>query len=221
MTKEIRLNAFDMNCVGHIQHGMWAHPRDRSTEYNTIQYWQDLARLAERGKFDGIFLADIVGVYDVYRGGPAPSIVDAVQIPVNDPMMVVPVMAAVTEHLGFGVTANLSYERPYLFARRMSTLDHLTGGRIGWNIVTGYLDSAARAVGLTGQTAHDDRYHLADEYMSLFYLLCEGSSEDGAVLRDKARGIYADPARVHLVHHQGPQYKVDAMHLSEPSPQRT
>jgi len=85
MTKEIRLNAFDMNCVGHIQHGMWTHPRDRSTEYNTIQYWQDLARLAERGKFDGIFLADIVGVYDVYRGGPAPSIVDAVQIPVNDP----------------------------------------------------------------------------------------------------------------------------------------
>src|ERR1700737_5376954 len=64
MTKEIRLNAFDMNCVGHIQHGMWAHPRDRSTEYNTIQSCQVLARLAERGKFDGIFLADIVGVYD-------------------------------------------------------------------------------------------------------------------------------------------------------------
>ena len=126
MTKEIRLNAFDMNCVGHIQHGMWTHPRDRSIEYNTIQYWQGLARLAERGKFDGIFLADIVGVYDVYRGGPAPSIVDAVQIPVNDPMMVVPLMAAVTEHIGFGVTANLTYEPPYLFARRMSTLDHLT-----------------------------------------------------------------------------------------------
>ena len=118
MTKEIRLNAFDMNCVGHIQHGMWTHPRDHSTEYNTIEYWQGLARLAERGKFDGIFLADIVGVYDVYRGGPAPSIVDAVQIPVNDPMMVVPVMAAVTEHIGFGVTANLTCEPPYLFARR-------------------------------------------------------------------------------------------------------
>jgi long-chain alkane monooxygenase len=87
MTKEIRLNAFDMNCVGHIQHGMWTHPRDHSTEYNTIEYWQGLARLAERGKFDGIFLADIVGVYDVYRGGPAPSIVAAVQIPVNDPMI--------------------------------------------------------------------------------------------------------------------------------------
>jgi alkanesulfonate monooxygenase SsuD/methylene tetrahydromethanopterin reductase-like flavin-dependent oxidoreductase (luciferase family) len=142
MRKEIRFNAFDMNCVGHIQHGMWTHPRDRSTEYNTIRYWQDLARLAERGKFDGIFLADIVGVYDVYRGGPAPSIVDAVQIPVNDPM--------VTEHVGFGVTADLTYEPPYLFARRMSTLDHLTGGRVGWNIVTGYLDSAAGGMGFDG-----------------------------------------------------------------------
>ena len=92
MTKEIRLNAFDMNCVGHIQHGMWTHPRDRSVEYNMLEYWLDLARLAERGKFDGIFLADIVGVYE---GGPGPSIVNAAQIPVNDPTMVVPAMAAV------------------------------------------------------------------------------------------------------------------------------
>src|SRR5262250_467998 len=202
MTKEIRLNAFDMNCVGHIQHGMWTHPRDRSTEYNTIGYWQDLARLAERGKFDGIFLADIVGVYDVYRGGPAPSIVDAVQIPVNDPMMVVPLMAAVTEHIGFGVTANLTYEPPYLFARRMSTLDHLTGGRVGWNIVTGYLDSAARGMGLTAQPDHDGRY-------------------DGAVRRDKKNRIFADPAKIHRVRHHGQHYQVDAIHLAEPSRQRT
>jgi alkanesulfonate monooxygenase SsuD/methylene tetrahydromethanopterin reductase-like flavin-dependent oxidoreductase (luciferase family) len=123
--------------------------------------------LAERGRFDGIFLADIVGVYDVYRGGPAPSIVDAVHIPVNDPMMVVPVMAAVAEHIGFGVTANLTYEPPYLFARRMSTLDHLTGGRVGWNIVTSYLDSAARGMGLTAQPDHDGRYDAADEYSRL------------------------------------------------------
>src|SRR5215469_11318667 len=221
MTKEIRLNAFDMNCVGHIQHGMWTHPRDRSTEYNTIRYWQDLARLAERGKFDGIFLADIVGVYDVYRGGPAPSIVDAVQIPVNDPMMVVPVMAAVTEHIGFGVTANLTYEPPYLFARRMSTLDHLTGGRVGWNIVTGYLDSAARGMGLAAQPDHDGRYDAADEYMSVVYQLWEASWEDGAVQRDKKNRIFADPAKIHRVRHHGPRYQVDAIHLTEPSLQRT
>ena len=221
MTKEIRLNAFDMNCVGHIQHGMWTHPRDRSTEYNTIRYWQDLARLAERGKFDGIFLADIVGVYDVYRGGPAPSIIDAVQIPVNDPMMVVPVMAAVTEHIGFGVTANLTYEPPYLFARRMSTLDHLTGGRVGWNIVTGYLDSAARGMGLQEQLDHDHRYDIADDYLDVLYKLWEGSWDDDAVIADRAKGIYARPDKVRAIKHDGPYYQIDAIHLSEPSPQRT
>src|SRR3954463_3105149 len=221
MHREIRLNAFDMNCVGHIQHGMWTHPRDHSTEYNTIEYWQGLARLAERGKFDGVFLADIVGVYDVYRGGPAPSIVNAVQIPVNDPMMVVPVMAAVTEHIGFGVTANLTYEPPYLFARRMSTLDHLTGGRVGWNIVTGYLDSAARGMGSPAQPDHDGRYDAADEYMSVVYQLWEASWEDGAERRDKSNRIFADPAKIHRVRHHGRRYQVDAIHLSEPSLQRT
>jgi FMN-dependent oxidoreductase (nitrilotriacetate monooxygenase family) len=221
MTKQIRLNAFDMNCVGHIQHGMWAHPRDRSSEYDTLAYWQHLARTAERGKFDGIFLADIVGVYDVYQNSPDPTIAHAVQLPVNDPLLVVPAMAAVTQHIGFGVTCNLTYEPPYLFARRMSTLDHLTRGRIGWNIVTGYLDSAARGMGLERQAKHDDRYETAEEYMEVVYKLWEGSWEDGAVLRDRARGLYADPAKVHRVRHVGRHYRVDAIHLSEPSPQRT
>ncbi len=221
MPREIRINAFDMNCVGHIQQGLWTHPRDQSSRYTDIHYWTDYARRIEAGLFDGIFFADVVGVYDVLGASPDAAVRGAVQVPVNDPMLLIPAMAAATQHLGFGVTANLTYEAPFLFARRMSTLDHLTGGRIGWNIVTGYLDSAARAVGLTGQTAHDDRYDLADEYMQLVYQLWEGSWEDGAVLRDRARGVYADPALVHLVHHHGPQYKVDAMHLSEPSPQRT
>ena len=221
MKKQIRLNAFDMNCVGHIQHGMWTHPRDRSVDYNTMEYWQDLARLAEAGKFDGIFLADIVGVYDVFQGGPEPSIVNAVQVPVNDPLLVVPAMAAVTQHIGFGVTANLTYESPYLFARRLSTLDHLTRGRVGWNIVTGYLDSAARGMGLPVQPDHDQRYDAADEFMDVVYKLWEASWEAGAVLRDKANRIYADPARIHRIRHFGRHYRVDAIHLAEPSPQRT
>ncbi|HSH91454.1 MAG TPA: LLM class flavin-dependent oxidoreductase [Ramlibacter sp.] len=221
MPREIRINAFDMNCVGHIQQGLWTHPRDQSARYTDIHYWTDYARRLEAGLFDGIFFADVVGVYDVLGGSPDAAVCHAVQVPVNDPMMLIPAMASVTEHLGFGVTANLTYEQPFLFARRMSTLDHLTKGRIGWNIVTGYLDSAARANGLTGQMAHDDRYDMADEYMQLVRQLWEGSWEDGAVLRDKERGVYADPAKVHLVHHEGKQYKVDAMHLSEPSPQRT
>ena len=130
-------------------------------------------------------------------------------------------MAAATKHLGFGVTSNLSFEPPYPFARRMSTLDHLTEGRIGWNVVTGYLDSAARGAGKDKQTAHDDRYDIADEYMEVVYKLWEGSWEDGAVLRDRARGIFADPAKVHRVQHEGTNYRLNAIHLAEPSPQRT
>ncbi len=221
MHRQILLNAFDMNCVGHIQQGLWTHPRDQSTRYLDIHYWTALAQTLEAGLFDGLFLADVVGVYDVYGGNADAALRGAVQVPVNDPMLLIPAMAAATTHLGFGVTANLVYEAPYLFARRMSTLDHLTKGRIGWNIVTGYLDSAARAAGLASQPAHDDRYDLADETMALAYQLWEHSWDDDAVRADRASGVYADPAKVRAVHHHGKQYKVDAIHLSEPSPQRT
>jgi FMN-dependent oxidoreductase (nitrilotriacetate monooxygenase family) len=215
------LNAFDMACVGHIQHGMWTHPRDTSTNYHQLGHWTGLARLLERGLFDGLFLADVLGVYDVLGGSPDAAIREAVQVPLLDPSLIVPAMAAVTQHLGFGITANLSYEAPYLFARRMSTLDHLTGGRIGWNIVTGYLDSAARAMGLERQMAHDDRYDMADEYMEVVYRLWEQSWDGDAVLENRAAGIYADPAKVRRVRHQGRQYRLDAHHLCAPSPQRT
>ena len=152
MPKEIRLNAFDMSCIVHQSPGLWTHPLDRSLGYNTLDYWVDLARIAERGLFDAVFIADVLGIYDVYRGGATTALEHAVQVPVNDPMMVVSAMAAATEHLGFGVTCGISYEHPYPFARRMSTLDHLTKGRIGWNVVTGYLDSAARGMGQPQQT---------------------------------------------------------------------
>lgn len=219
--KKILLNAFNMNCVGHINHGLWTHPRDRSVEYNTLEYWVDQARTLERGLFDGLFIADIVGVYDVYRGNVDLALQESIQLPVNDPLLIVPAMAAATRHLGFGVTVNLTYEQPYLLARRFSTLDHLTRGRIGWNIVTGYLDSAARAMGLDGQLAHDERYDRADEFLDVLYKLWEGSWEDDAVLRDRAARVFADPAKVRKVSHDGRYYKVDGYHLAEPSPQRT
>ncbi len=219
--REIRLNAFDMACVGHIQHGMWTHPRDHGADYTTLDHWVSLARLLERGLFDGLFLADILGVYDVLEGSAAPSLREAVQIPLIDPMALVPAMAHATTHLGFGVTCNLAYEPPFLFARRMATLDHLTKGRIGWNIVTGYLDSAARAMGMDGQMAHDDRYALADEYMEVVYKLWEGGWRDDAVIRDRTNRVYADPARVRIVRHHGRQFHLDAMPPWEPSPQRT
>jgi alkanesulfonate monooxygenase len=103
----------------------------------------------------------------------------------------------------------------------MSTLDHLTKGRAGWNIVTGYLNSAAAGMGLKVQPRHEERYAIAEEYMQVVYQLWEGSWEDGAVLRDRERRIFADHARIHRVRHDGHYYRLDAMHLCEPSPQRT
>jgi len=219
--KQILLNAFNMNCVGHINHGLWTHPRDESAAYNTIEHWTGIARTLERGLFDGLFIADIVGVYDVYQANVDVTLRESIQLPVNDPMMLISAMAAVTQNLGFGVTVNLGYELPYLLARRFSTLDHLTRGRIGWNIVTGYLDSAARAMGLSEQLPHDERYDRADEFLEVLYKLWEGSWEEGAVQRDRTGRVYADPARVHKVQHQGRYYQVDGYHLAEPSPQRT
>ncbi|MCY1400157.1 Dimethyl-sulfide monooxygenase [compost metagenome] len=219
--KQILLNAFNMNCVGHINHGLWTHPRDTSTQYKTLEYWTDLARLLERGLFDGLFIADIVGVYDVYQNSVEVPLKESIQLPVNDPLLLVSAMAAATRHLGFGLTANLTYEPPYLFARRMSTLDHLSRGRVGWNIVTGYLDSAAKAMGLAEQPEHDRRYDQADEYLQVLYKLWEGSWENDAVVNDPQQRIYARPDKVHKVRHQGEFYQVEGYHLCEPSPQRT
>jgi alkanesulfonate monooxygenase SsuD/methylene tetrahydromethanopterin reductase-like flavin-dependent oxidoreductase (luciferase family) len=221
MAREIRFNAFDMNCVGHQSPGLWAHPRDRSWQYKDLEYWAELAQLLERGRFDGLFIADVLGVYDVYRGNLDAALRNGAQIPVNDPLQLVPAMAMVTKHLGFGLTASLSFEHPYTFARRLSTLDHLTKGRAGWNIVTSYLDSGARNIGLAGQTGHDDRYDVADEYLEVCYKLWEGSWADDAVLRDRDRRIFTDPAKVRPIAHEGRHYRVPGVHLCEPSPQRT
>jgi Coenzyme F420-dependent N5,N10-methylene tetrahydromethanopterin reductase and related flavin-dependent oxidoreductases len=97
---------------------------------------------------------------------------------------------------------NLSYESPYQFARRFASLDHLTNGRIGWNIVTGYLDSAQRLIGENGLKDHDLRYEQAEEFLQLCYKFWEGSWEDDAVLKNKQQRIYTDPAKVHQINHQ-------------------
>jgi len=221
MVKPIRFNAFQMNTVSHQSPGLWTHPRDTSHRYADPEHWTELAQLLEAGCFDAIFLADVLGAYDVYQGSADAALRHGVQAPLNDPLALVPLMAQATTHLGFGVTCALTYEHPYTFARRISTLDHLTRGRIGWNIVTGYLDSAARNLGLDRQLSHDERYDLADEYMDVVYKLWEKSWDDDAVVNDKARGVYAEPSRIHPIHHEGRFFKVPGFHLCEPSPQRT
>ena len=221
MTRQIRFNAFDMNCVAHQSPGLWRHPDDRSHQYKDIEYWTDLAQLLEKGLFDGIFIADVIGYYDVYKGNLDAALREAAQVPVNDPLQLAVPMAMVTKHLGIGITASTSFEHPYTFARRLSTADHLTKGRVGWNIVTSYLEGGAKNVGEAGLRRHDNRYEVAEEYLEVIYKLLEGSWEDGAVVRDRARGIYADPAKVHPINHKGKYFDVPGYHLCEPSLQRT
>ncbi|WP_408010277.1 LLM class flavin-dependent oxidoreductase [Pseudalkalibacillus sp. A8] len=221
MTKRILLNAFDMACAGHQSPGLWAHPEDQSDRYNDINYWVELGQLLEKGKFDGLFLADVVGVYDVYKGSRNAAVRQGVQVPVNDPLLLVPAMAQATKNLSFGLTYTLTYEQPYTLARRFSTLDHLTNGRVAWNIVSSYLDSAARNYGLSQQIGHDNRYELAEEFLEVVYKLWEGSWEDDAVKHDKDTRVFADPEKVHEIDHDGKHFRVKGIHLCDPSPQRT
>lgn len=215
------LNGFAMNVVGHISAGLWRHPADQAYRHVDLDYWTTLARLLEAGGFDAMFLADAVGPIDVYQGRPDAALRNGVQTPINDPMLLVSAMAAVTQHLGFGVTVSTTYEQPYLLARKFTTLDHLSKGRVAWNIVTSALDSAARNLGLDKAIDHDERYDIAQEFLDVAYKLWEDSWEDGAVVRDRDRGVYVDARKVHPIHHQGRYFRVVDAHLSQPSVQRT
>ena len=219
--KRLHVNLFEMACVGHIVHGLWRHGDNNRDRYADPGYWTELAAIAEAGTLDAIFLADVLGVYDRFADGLAASLRASVQIPNLDPLLLVPLMAATTSHLGFGVTFSTTYEPPFAFARRMSTLDHLTRGRIGWNIVTSYLPNAARNFGHATEVPHPERYARAAEFLDVVYKLWEGSWDDDAVVRDRAGDVYTRPGHVRPIDHAGPHFTVAGPHLVEPSPQRT
>ena len=213
--------AFVMNTTGHIIQGTWRRPSARQTDFNSLEHWVDLAKTLERGKFDAIFFADVVGLYAPYRGDERKYFEAGLQGPSNDPSVLASAIAYATEHLGIAFTASILQEHPFNFARRISTLDHASKGRIAWNIVTNYLPNASRNFGLEGLTAHDERYAWADEYVDVTYKLWEGSWEEDALLQDPQTGIHADYDKVHRINHEGPRYRVEGPHLVSPSPQRT
>ncbi|WP_432013589.1 NtaA/DmoA family FMN-dependent monooxygenase [Streptomyces cucumeris] len=199
----------------------WSHPANRDFNYLDVEDWIKLAQAAERAKCDAIFWADHSGVHDTYRNSWTTSVREAVQFPLGDPLLLTAALASATTELGFAFSANIIQDHPYAFARRLSTLDHLTKGRIAWNIVTSFQKSAWTNLGLQQVAAHAARYERAEEYVTLLYKLLEGSWEDEAVRRDIEQGVYADPERVHDIHHDGTYFRVNGIHTSEPSPQRT
>lgn len=218
--KQILLAAFEINQVNLTSQGLWAHPEQNTYRYKELSYWLELARLLERGFFDFLFLADSYG-YPLLNGEtPDVAFEQAVEIPKNDPMLLIPALAAATADLNFVVTTSTSFEHPYANARRFATLDHLTNGRVGWNVVT---TSSAVVSDLFGtrQAPHDARYAMAQDFLDLSYKLFEGSWEDRAVIADKDARLYADPRRVRPIAHDGPYFKSHGYFNSEPSPQRT
>ena len=215
------LSAFEINAPNLTSQGLWAHPEQRTDRYLDLEHWTSLARLLEDGGFDLLFLADSPG-YPVL-GGTTPDVTfeQGVEMPTNDPLLLVPAMAAVTRRLGFAVTSSTSLEGPYPNARRFATLDHLTRGRIGWNVVTTSSPVVSDLHGRAPLAPHDERYDMADEHLELSYRLFEGSWEDAAVLHDGQARRYADPRRIHEVHHHGRYFRCDGYFKVEPSPQRT
>jgi FMN-dependent oxidoreductase (nitrilotriacetate monooxygenase family) len=162
-----------------------------------------------------------VGLYAPYRGDERKYFEAGLQVPSNDPSVLASAIAYATEHLGIAFTASILQEHPFNFARRVSTLDHASKGRIAWNIVTNYLPNASRNFGLEGLTKHDERYAWADEYVDVTYKLWEGSWEEDALVQDATSGIHADYDKVHRINHEGARYSVEGPHLVSPSPQRT
>lgn len=220
-SKEIRFNALEQGNPSFQAFGLWAHPRDKAVDYTKVRYWTEYAQLLERGLFDNLFIADVYGFPNVYRGSADGALRSGSQAPSIDPSVLLPAMAAATENICFTMTGSATYERPYSFARRISTLDHLTDGRLGWNIVTSYLTSGAQAMGLDGLIPHDRRYDMAEEFLEGVYRLWEESWAEGSLVKDKAARVYADPSRISEIDFAGEFHRFKAIHAVEPSPQRT
>jgi len=217
----LRFNAFVMNTNSHIQHGHWRRPDAGQVDFENVDVWIDLAKTLEAAKFDAMFFADVVGHYGDADADYEVYVRHGLQIPSNDPTVLLGALAVVTENLGLALTSNVAQNHPFNFARQVSTLDHISRGRIAWNIVTGTQDNGARNFGLPQLTDHAERYRWAEEYVDVVYKLWEGSWDEDAVRKDKESGVYADVSKVHKIYHEGERYRVEGPHLPSPSPQRT
>jgi FMN-dependent oxidoreductase (nitrilotriacetate monooxygenase family) len=218
VTKQAHLLGFIQHGVNSHATGMWRHPKDKvGWNYARPEYWQHMARTMERGLFDAMFIADELAPYNTFADSSDETVRWAVQCPTHEPSTIVPIIATATTHLGIGVTLSTAFEHPYSMCRRLSSLDHLSNGRVAWNIVSSYSKSEWEAYG-ADTTERPGRYERLEEYMELCYKLWD-SWEPDAVIADKESGVYADPAKVHEVVHEGQYFRCRARHFVAPSPQ--
>jgi FMN-dependent oxidoreductase (nitrilotriacetate monooxygenase family) len=196
MSRRLHLNLF-IHGRGHHETA-WRHPLSTTRPLTDIRYYQQLAQLAEDGLFDSVFFADYLSV-----GG---EIAHAARAEL-EPLTTLAALASVTERIGLIATASTTYTEPYNLARQFASLDHISGGRIGWNIVTSWLPDAARNFGYDRLPEHAERYARADDFVDVVTKLWDSWADD-AILDDRRAGRYADAARVRAINHVGSHYKV-------------
>ncbi|MEO5586930.1 MAG: LLM class flavin-dependent oxidoreductase [Novosphingobium sp.] len=219
MPQHIHLISFQINSPMNHTVLSWAHPDDnRLQALSDMKLWIDMAKTLERGLFDALFFADTPGVFDRYKDRMDEAIRYGVCWPTMDPITLLGAIAGATENLGLAATVSTGPHHPYSVVRQLSTLDYMSGGRVGWNIVTGHLRGEHRAYGLT-ELPHDERYDRAEEYMEVCYALWDSVGE-GAIIADKASGIFADPDKITKVAHEGKYFNCNTVAPALPSPQR-
>ncbi|CAI6100882.1 unnamed protein product [Clonostachys chloroleuca] len=211
--KDWILNTFTMSTTGHLAPGLWRHPRNQSAQYTDIEYWTNLVKILEDGKFHGLCIVDVLSHYGVYKGAGNidPSLPSAAQFPITD-------------HFSDEAPAVWNYcldhiREPILACK--STLDHLTKGRVAWNAVTSHLETAAKNLGLPTQIAHDERYEIADDFLTVTYKLWESSWRDDAVVKHTKTKQYTVPGSVRHIDHKGKHFSTAGPLTTELSIQRT
>ncbi|MFC8526178.1 LLM class flavin-dependent oxidoreductase [Nocardia sp. NPDC057227] len=205
--RQFHLNAFLMG-VGHHE-AAWRHPRTEEHRVLDVGHFQELGRIAERGRLDSVFFADGLTI--------GPRIERNIQA-VFEPITLLSAIAAVTEKVGLIATASTGYNEPYNLARKFTSLDHISHGRAGWNIVTSAGADEAANFGLDGTPQHAGRYERAAEFVDVALRLWD-SWESEALVLDAESGVFADPAKVHTIDYDGPRFRVRGPLNSPRSPQ--
>ena len=221
MSKNRSMHLFGFSLWSPSAHmvGAWRHPASHGPglEWSGPELWQQIARDCERGRMDGFFFAVALGPYGVYKNSIAPTLRDGIQFPTPDTMLLLPMMAAVTKRLGLVSTLSTAFNHPFSAVRQFATLDHLTKGRVGWNVVTSFHPREAANYGVE-PTPHEERYMRAEEYMEVCEKLWD-SWKAGAVVEDRESGIWADSTKVFDIHHEGKYFKCLGPAPCAPSPQ--
>jgi FMN-dependent oxidoreductase (nitrilotriacetate monooxygenase family) len=196
MKRQLHLNLF-IHSRGHHE-ASWRHAASSPQALTDIRYYQDLAQRAERAKFDSIFIADQLALGEDVAQAPRIWL---------EPVTTLAALAMATSRIGMIATASTTYTEPFNLARQFASIDHISNGRVAWNIVTSWLATAARNFGGTGQVSHADRYARGEEFMTVVKALWDSWAED-AVLDDRVGGHYARADCIRPINHRGDFYQV-------------